>query len=94
MVWRRPKQAISWLTTLADMAQQHKVRLTGTWHAVTRQAMLCAGGEASLVELYEIIEKNASDRFSSNQNWKAKIRQIIQIYNDFERVERGVWRLA
>lgn len=94
LVWRRPRQIMSWLSTLATIASQQKHRLKGTWKAIVRQALVSAGGTAKLPQLYERISGNARDRTDSNPHWKAQVRMVLQIHDDFARVERGTWTLA
>jgi hypothetical protein len=57
-----------------------------------RAALVRLGRESSLQDLYAEIERSVPARLSLH--WKAKIRQVVQIYDDFERVEAGVWRLT
>lgn len=48
-----------------------------TWRAVVLDALRERGGEASLHELYRVIE---SRRPTPNQHWRPKIRQVVQQY--------------
>lgn len=94
IVWRRPSRTGVLLDALKVMATAAHRRLRSTWRAVVRQAMVSLGGEASLSDLYKKVAESAGGRIESNCNWQAKVRQVVQRSADFERVDRGVWRLA
>ena len=51
------------------------------------------GGQADLGKLYDAIEREAPEKIKQNEAWKAKLRQVVQIYDEFENVGRGVWKL-
>jgi len=63
-----------------------------TWRDLVQGAVEFLGGKATLSEIYEVID--GSKRTASNKNWKAKIRQTLQLTDNFINVERGVWCLA
>lgn len=63
-----------------------------TWRDLVQGAVEWLGGKGSLNQIYEVIE--GSKKTSSNENWKAKIRQTLQRVDNFVNVERGVWALA
>ena len=94
IIWRRASRLSVGLDALRDMAGRAHRRLRSTWRAVVRQAMVSLGGEATLSALYERIAGNQPEQLATNRNWQAKVRQVIQQSSDFERVERGRWRLA
>lgn len=94
LIWQRPSSSTVCLAVLSDMAGRAHRRLRSTWRAVVRQAMVSLGGEASLSSLYEHISGVQPEQIQTNANWQAKVRQIVQKSRDFERVERGRWRLA
>jgi site-specific DNA-methyltransferase (adenine-specific) len=58
------------------------------WAAVTRAALECLGGQASLQRLYAEIEGH---RPTTNTFWQAKVRQVVQ--QIAVRVDDGVWAL-
>lgn len=94
IVWQKPKVPQLLLLTLREMASASQKRITGTWKAVVRQAMSALGGQAALSDLYRHIEGNAPERVSVNPNWKAKVRQTLQLCSFYENTSRGVWRIA
>lgn len=62
-----------------------------SWLNVVASAMERLGGSATLKDLYSEIEGHAKTK--TNNNWQAKIRQVVQTYKDFENVDRGRYRL-
>ena len=50
------------------------------------------GGRATLQELYQEIEGHAKTK--TNNHWKEKIRQTLQIYDDFRNISRGIYELV
>ena len=65
---------------------------TPTWKDIVAAVMEEKSGPVTLDELYEAVEGHK--RTQSNKNWKEKIRQTLQIYKEFERLECGIWRLT
>jgi hypothetical protein len=62
------------------------------WRPLVQGALQNLGGQASLRELYAAIEKAAPGN-CTGRHWKAKVRQVVQLDPDVERVAKGVWRL-
>jgi sulfur transfer protein SufE len=56
--------------------------------------LISLGGQSSLQDLYQKVEREAPERMKQNKNWQAKVRQVLQMSGDFKPVERGVWQLA
>lgn len=63
----------------------------GAWFQVVHTALALLGGEADLPRIYEIVGKQ---RPSSNQFWKEKIRQVLQVNKAFMRTGPGRYALA
>lgn len=63
-----------------------------TWRDLIQAALQEIGGKAHLKDLYQIIEE--TEKAKKNKHWKEKIRQILQIHDNFEPVGQGVWKLA
>lgn len=63
-----------------------------TWRDLIQAALQEVGGKATLNDLYSIVENTA--KAQKNKHWKEKIRQVLQIHEDFSPVERGIWQLA
>lgn len=62
-----------------------------TWRDLVSTAMEFLGGKASLSELYDVLKDTAKAK--ANPNWQAKIRQTLQLSDEFSNVSRGVWKL-
>ena len=62
------------------------------WRPLVHGALQYLGGQASLRELYVEIEKAAPGN-CTGRHWKAKVRQVVQLDPEIERVAKGVWRL-
>lgn len=59
-----------------------------SWKNIVKRVFMRKGKVLSLSEIYEELEQH--EKTLSNKNWKAKIRQIVQL-PDFERVSEGVY---
>lgn len=63
-----------------------------TWKDLVASVLENIGKKGSLERIYREIDGHK--KCYSNNNWKEKIRQTLQIYTDiFKRVDRGVWEL-
>lgn len=76
------------------MAKEHSQRLKSTWKAVVNLVVQRLGGKASLSEIYDEVARAAPERLATNDNWKAKVRQVLNSTGDYVPVERGVWAFA
>jgi hypothetical protein len=95
VLWRKPQNAISFLTTLQQVATEQQARLTGSWISIVRAAMMALGSEATVQDLYAAVSANAPEKLATNPNWQAKVRQTLnQNASWFVPVQRGTWRLA
>ncbi len=63
-----------------------------TWRALIKQTLHECNGKATLKQLYQALKQ--TPKRETNHHYEAKIRQTLQIYNDFERVEPGTWKLT
>lgn len=92
LLWSKPRLAcVSILSDLVGMARQQATALRATWKAVVRHALISLGGQASLSSIYDKVAKSAPESLANNQNWQAKVRQVLQMIA--QPVERGVWAL-
>jgi len=71
-----------------DLRQTTKL----TWRDLVYSSLEKLRGYAELKDLYSEIENHKKTK--SNKNWKAKIRQTVQNYEDFNKVNRGKYKLA
>ena len=63
-----------------------------TWRDVVQSALEKLNGKATLQQLYDEIQGHA--KCKNNSHWKAKIRQVVRQYNDFDVFKRGVYELV
>ena len=63
-----------------------------TWRDVVAAVLEDAGHPMNLDEIYSQIEGHR--KCKSNLNWKAKIRQTLQLWSGFSHVSEGIWGLA
>lgn len=62
-----------------------------TWRDLIQASLEYLGGQADLTAIYELIKD--SKKAIKNKHWKEKIRQTLQIHENFSSVERGTWKL-
>lgn len=66
--------------------------LNVTWKDLVASVMESLGGKSNLESLYRKLE--GYKKTTNNPNWKAKVRQTLQINNNlFLNIDRGVWRI-
>lgn len=65
---------------------------TATWRDVVVAAFRKIGENATLEQLYSEIEGHK--KCESNENWKAKVRQVLQLSDLFTNVDYGQWKIA
>jgi len=88
LVFRRQQASLFLLGAMQRRAEA----MTGiTWRAAVRR-VLQGGKVLHLKDINAKIEPFASSR--SNNNWQAKVRQVLQDERYFVRVETGVYQLA
>ncbi|WP_193065169.1 DNA methyltransferase [Oceanobacillus oncorhynchi] len=84
-VWILPIK--STVTKYFDLRQFNNI----TWRDLIQGALEWLGGKAELTEIYKVIE--GSKRTLKNSHWKDKIRQTLQLHDNFWSSSRGVWEL-
>lgn len=88
LIFKKEKHELFFLATVEMRAAAMKGI---TWRAAVRKILL-GGKTMHLSEIYKEIEPFARTR--ANNNWDAKVRQVVQNDRFFERVSPGVYRLA
>lgn len=64
-----------------------------TWKDLIASSLEALGGQAELNNIYSFLD--GYKKTSNNLNWKAKVRQTLQINpRIFSNVDRGIWKLA
>ena len=93
LLWERARAGT--YQVLAAITRQNDRHVKGTWRAIIRHALTTLGGEAPLERIYRAVADTApSSRLAANENWQAKVRQVLQRHRDFANRDRGVWALA
>lgn len=75
------------LTQTFDLRQFKNI----TWRDLIQGALECLGGKANLNEIYGVVE--GSNKTKNNNHWKEKIRQTLQVHDNFYSIKRGTWGL-
>lgn len=75
---------------LTRVMRQVEGMMSMTWNAVVRR-ILQTQAKMSLPEIYRAVEPYAKTR--ENQNWQAKVRQVLQNEKFFTRLDKGVYCL-
>ena len=65
------------------------VGITHTWKSIISVAFNRIGSEATLNQVYKVIEQIAPEKISKNKHYKEKIRQTLQ--HHFSRVRKGCY---
>lgn len=86
--WLIPVRSVT--TREFDLRQSRRP----TWRDLVQAALGDLGGEASLARLYDSLSE--TDHAARNPHWREKIRQTLQLCDEFEPVPgpRGHWRLV
>lgn len=77
---------------LADISNRLTTTLNTTWRAAIRQALTHLGGTATLQDLYAALGDHP--RAQERTHWKAKVRQVVQLYPEFQHIDRGTYALT
>src|SRR5699024_5630514 len=78
------------IVLLGKIKQRAEASKRITWRAAVRRIL--QGKTLPLAEIYAAIEPYA--RRQENNHWQAKVRQVLQNEQYFNRVETGVYQLA
>ena len=75
------------LTRTFDLRQFKNI----TWRDLIQGALEWLGGKANLNEIYSVVD--GSKKIENNNYWKEKIRQTLQVHDNFYSIKRGNWGL-
>lgn len=89
LIFRRDDCYIVPLKTVNTVDVDLRTRVHQTWRDVVHAALESLGGKAPLSTLYNEIAGHA--KCSTNPNWQAKVRQILNTCKDFINVDKGIW---
>lgn len=62
-----------------------------TWKTIVEHSLRVLGGKGEISEIYEVVMKEAIEKFRTNRAWREQVRKVLQ--HHFVRLERGVWAL-
>lgn len=62
-----------------------------TWRDLIQGALEWLGGKADLQQIYSLIE--GSKKTANNKHWQEKVRQTLQMHDNFKSTEHGIWSL-
>jgi hypothetical protein len=89
ILWKKKAQSIYQIGY--EIASDLQRAVATTWRGIIRVVMMQFNGAITLSKIYEEVEKVAGTLIAHNQNYKAKIRQILQKHHT--NVSRGIWAL-
>lgn len=90
IIWQRSTQTL--VRVIWNKAAELKSNVASTWKNFVKIALMNSGGEATLSEIYNQVERIAGDRVAKNKHYQEKIRQTLQLH--FQPVARGIWKIA
>ena len=92
LLWK--KKDTSFFALFRGLALSQQQRLSGTWHSIIKLSLMQLGGTAQLDQIYDQVFASVPERATKNIHWKAKVRQTLQLHNDFLCIDRGVWMIT
>lgn len=90
LIWRKSDKTVFNMNLEVLRASQANIKRT--WKTLVKMALMKLGGKASLTDIYNTVD--VMGKAETNNNITAKIRQVLQTYSDFKRIESGVWAIA
>jgi len=93
ILWKKKSAPV--LVFMSKMISEQAQRMAGTWRNLVHMVLLALGGHSSLDRIYAAVSQQAPEKLANNDNWKAKIRQVLNQHPQmFTSQERGVWAIA
>lgn len=74
-----------------DFVRDLRAMVNVTWNDLIKAALQALGGQATLTQLYQVLE--GCKKSANNANWQAKIRQTVQSSQAVNRVAEGTYGL-
>lgn len=87
LIWK--KKGKSFYDVCYQKAQELKSGLKTTWKTLIRMVMMEFDGAIPLDLIYKRVLEVAPEKVQQNANYKAKIRQTLQLY--CTHIEKGIW---
>jgi len=89
--FRKDRLVFGLLDASLNVSRKLQSLAKANWCATIRTALNKIGGKGRLSEIYDAIERGASDLIKTRPNWQARVRACLQSH--FQNLERGVWAL-
>jgi len=87
LIWKKKEK--DFYQICYQKAKELKDGINTTWRTLIRMVMMKFDGPVALQKIYDRVLEVAPEKIKSNANYKAKIRQSLQLY--CTHVERGIW---
>lgn len=95
LIFQKDTVIKSFIDYALGVSDRLKSASNASWRNLVRWAMMNLGSQdTSLAELYSEMERCAGAKITGNGDWKAKVRQILQLHPEFINVDRGIWKMA
>jgi len=92
MIFKRDDCYIIPQKVVCPVIKDLRENLNVTWKDIVLAAMEKLGGKASLQRLYQ--EVSSFKKCEGNKFWREKVRQVLQLYKDFKRLDTGVYSFS
>lgn len=92
MVVRKDAAVIIPVSVARKTEMDMRDTISATWRDVVAAVLEDAHREMTLTEIYGQIEGHK--KCQNNPHWKDKVRQVLQMYPQFQSVKVGVWKAA
>lgn len=89
IVWKKIEASI--YDFLENKIKEVKNLYNTTWKNIVKLALINNNNQADLNSIYSAVLEIAPERVQKNKNYKAKVRQVLQL--NFTSIERGVWTI-
>jgi len=87
LVFQKPKTMVFALDVAVHRDKVYMKMIDSTWRNVVRYVMMGKGED-----IYAAVK--GSPRTRKNKHWQAKIRQVVQMHKEFERVAPGTYQIG
>lgn len=87
--FRNHRTFFGMLDTALNTSRKLEMLSRANWSAIIGTALNKLGGEASLSEIYQVIEADAPRTIKPRPHWQARVRATLQTH--FKSTERGIW---
>jgi len=92
LIFRRDDCYVFPRRTVSGGSFDIRYSVNATWRDLVYATIMKLGGKARLEDIYN--EMKDFHKCRSNRHWKEKIRQVLQLHKDFEKIDRGTYKVA